>query len=127
MTVSSVKPIRIRLGLLASLTIALAGPMTAQETLRLSLENYMDMETVSGPQISPDGSEVVYTRSWFDMINDRRESSIWIMNADGSKNRSLLKGSGVQWSPDGTRIIFGGKDQVSMFEMTKLVSNHLKG
>jgi chromatin remodeling complex protein RSC6 len=25
------------------------------------------------------------------------------------------------------RIIFGGKDQVSMFEMTKLVSNHLKG
>ena len=24
------------------------------------------------------------------------------------------------------RIIFGGKDQVSMFEMTKLVSKHLK-
>ncbi len=106
MTVFSAKPIRIRLGLLASLTMALAGPTTAQETVRLSLENYMDMETVSGPQISPDGSEIVYTRSWFDMLNDRRESSIWIMNADGSKNRSLLDGAGVQWSPDGTRILF---------------------
>ena len=28
---------------------------------------------------------------------------------------------------DNLRIIFGGKAQVSMFEMTKLVSYHLKG
>ena len=27
---------------------------------------------------------------------------------------------------DKLRVIFGGKDQVSMFEMTKLVNNHLK-
>jgi chromatin remodeling complex protein RSC6 len=27
---------------------------------------------------------------------------------------------------DKLRVIFGGKDQVSMFEMTKLVNNHVK-
>ncbi|HEV7765391.1 MAG TPA: SWIB/MDM2 domain-containing protein [Thermoanaerobaculia bacterium] len=27
---------------------------------------------------------------------------------------------------DKLRVIFGGKEQVSMFEMTKLVNNHLK-
>lgn len=80
--------------------------LAGQETVRLSLEHYMDLETVSDPQIAPDGSRIAYTRSWFDMVNDRRESSLWLMDADGSRNRHLLDGSGVQWSPDGTRILF---------------------
>ena len=80
--------------------------LAGQETVRLSLEHYMDLETVSDPQIAPDGSRIAYTRSWFDMVNDRRESSLWLMDTDGSQNRHLLDGSGVQWSPDGTRILF---------------------
>ena len=86
--------------------LGIQSPIEGQETVRLSLDHYMDLETVSGPQISPDGSRVVYTRSWFDMVNDRRESSIWIMETDGSRNRHLLEGAGVRWSPDGTRILF---------------------
>ena len=86
-------------------TAALPAGLAAQDsdTRRLALADYMDMETVAGPQISPEGSQVVYTRGWIDKEHDRRQSSLWIMNADGSKNRHLTEGSGARWSPDGTR------------------------
>jgi Tol biopolymer transport system component len=34
--------------------------------------------------ISPDGKAIVYTRRWVDKVNDKWESAIWIMDADGS-------------------------------------------
>jgi dipeptidyl aminopeptidase/acylaminoacyl peptidase len=72
----------------------------------LKLEDYLDLETVSDPQIAPDASRIVYTRQWVDKVNDRRSSALWIMNADGSKAHHLTDGSGARWSPDGTRIAY---------------------
>jgi dipeptidyl aminopeptidase/acylaminoacyl peptidase len=77
-----------------------------QKKDRLNLELYFEMETVSEPQLSPDGTQIIYTRGWIDKLNDRRESSLWIMNADGSRNRFLAKGSGARWSPSGDRIAY---------------------
>jgi dipeptidyl aminopeptidase/acylaminoacyl peptidase len=73
---------------------------------RLTLDLFLDWEYVAGPQISPDGQQIVYTRRWTDKVNDRYESEVWIMNADGSKNRFLMKGASPQWSPDGKRIAY---------------------
>jgi dipeptidyl aminopeptidase/acylaminoacyl peptidase len=39
-------------------------------------------------------------------VNDKRESSLWVMNADGSKNRFLVQGSNALWSPTGDRIVY---------------------
>ena len=78
---------------------------------RLTLETFLEMETVSDPQLSPDGSQIIYTRGWVDKMNDRRESALWIMNADGSRNRSLVKGSGARWSPTGDRIAYTAKGE----------------
>ncbi len=78
----------------------------AAQTDRLTLDTLLDMETVADPQLSPDGSQIIYTRGWVDKMNDQRESALWIMNADGSRNRFLAKGSGARWSPSGDRIAY---------------------
>jgi len=83
--------------------------VTAQETASdtlLTVNHYLDWEQVSDPQISPNGLQIVYTRRWVNKIEDRWDSALWIMNADGSKNRFLVKGSNARWSPDGTRIAY---------------------
>ena len=80
--------------------------VAAQASDRLTLDLYLDYETVSDPQISPDGSQIIYTRQWVDKQADRRESSLWVMNADGSKNRFLVRGSNARWSPTGDRIVY---------------------
>jgi dipeptidyl aminopeptidase/acylaminoacyl peptidase len=79
---------------------------SAQSLKKLRLEQSLDMETVADPQLSPDGSEIVYARGWIDKMNDKRETDLWIMNANGSKNRFLIKGGSPRWSPDGSRIAY---------------------
>jgi dipeptidyl aminopeptidase/acylaminoacyl peptidase len=73
---------------------------------RLNLDLYWEYETVSDPQLSPDSAQIIYTRGWIDKINDKRESSLWVMNADGSKNRFLVRGGNARWSPNGDRIVY---------------------
>jgi dipeptidyl aminopeptidase/acylaminoacyl peptidase len=78
---------------------------TASDTL-LTVNHYLDWEQVADPQVSPAGSQIVYTRRWVNKVEDRWDSALWIMNADGSRNRFLVKGSSARWSPDGTRIAY---------------------
>ena len=106
---------RLRGAACLAITLSLGAPLAgaAQDggVRKLSLEMYLDIESVSGPQISPDGSRIVYTRGWVDKMNDRRESSIWVMNADGSRNHFLVDGSSPVWSPDGTRIAYTARGE----------------
>jgi dipeptidyl aminopeptidase/acylaminoacyl peptidase len=73
---------------------------------RLTLDSYWEYETVSDPQISPDGRHIIYTRQSFDKVNDRRQSTLWIMSADGTRDRFLVEGSNARWSPSGDRIVY---------------------
>ena len=84
-------------------------PLASQETRsanRLTNDHYFDLERVSNPQISPDGAHIAYTRQTANKIEDRWDSALWIMNADGSHNRFLTKGSAARWSADGKRILY---------------------
>jgi Tol biopolymer transport system component len=79
---------------------------------------------VFSPVVSPDGSQIAYVEGMGDWAN-----SLWVMNADGTHQRQIIgdkddlnpstarfEGIGnapiLQWSPDGTRLAFGGSEGI---------------
>lgn len=83
---------------------------TAQDKRPFSSMDVFSMEWVGDPQISPDGKTVVYIRRGMNIMNDRRQSRLWIINTDGSDHSKLsskdVNESNPRWSPDGSRIAF---------------------
>jgi dipeptidyl aminopeptidase/acylaminoacyl peptidase len=83
--------------------------LIAQETRSATLlttEHWLDWERVSDAQIAPDGSRIVYTRQHVNKLEDKWDSELWILNAEGSQQRFLVKGGAARWSPDGKRLLY---------------------
>ena len=100
---------KLRMAVLMALVVVGGGASQAQETsspVRLTTDHYFDLERISGAQISPDGARIVYTRQEVNRLEDKWESALWIMNADGAQNRFLAKGSNAQWSLDSKRLLY---------------------
>ena len=77
-----------------------------QDKIKLSLEHYKNYEWTSNPSLSPNGEQILYSRSWINLVDDKRETDLWIMNKNGTTNRFFLNGSNGKWSPDGSKIAF---------------------
>nr|WP_295668920.1 S9 family peptidase [Sphingomonas sp.] len=69
------------------------------------------LSIAADPQISPDGRTIVYVRRSADVMSDRMQSSLWLIDiASGRQSPFSTQGSSPRWSPDGTRIAYAASD-----------------
>ena len=98
----------------AIFTTTAAAPPTLHAQSPFEPMDVFQLEYAADPQISPDGSQVVYVRTSMDIMRDRKRSELWIIDADGSDHRRLGEGGSPRWSPDGTRIAYTAGGQIQL-------------
>src|SRR6184192_670915 len=65
----------------------------------LTIQDVFNLQLATDPQIAPDGKRIVYVRQFSDIMTDKRDSNLWMINADGADHRPLTTGNFNDTSP----------------------------
>jgi dipeptidyl aminopeptidase/acylaminoacyl peptidase len=108
---------RLLAGLLL-MTIAASPLLAAGRPMKI--DDLLAVKGVSDPQLSPDGSQIVYVVSELDKATEKSGTSLWIVPTSGGQPKRLTTTPGAnnhpRFSPDGKSIAFissrGGSAQI---------------
>ena len=88
------------------------------ENGRMSPEVLWSFGRVAGAQVSPDGTKVLYSVSYYSIPENKGNSEIFVMNADGSDKKQITKTStreaAAKWMKDREHIAFLSSETGSM-------------
>ena len=120
----------LRLGFLAAGLAAIAAAVpgvSAQEKRPMTIVDLIDVPRVGSPRLSPDGTELLYTRSDTDWKKNGRTTHIHRIATDGTGDVRLTGGergeSSPRWSPDGAWDRISGPAGESPFTQIHRMSN----
>ncbi len=96
-----------------TLSTTVVAAQTKPETKRpIQVDDLFRFKRVAGPQISPDGQQVVYSATEItDASQNKSIAKLWLAPTDGSAppralTNSTFKDGNPRWSPDGRWILF---------------------
>ncbi|RMG98059.1 MAG: S9 family peptidase [Chloroflexi bacterium] len=90
---------------------------------RITAEDLYRFETVSDPQISPDGRFIIFCVQRVDRKTEKKFTNLWLVSTRGGKPRQFTYGDQTdthpRWSPDGKQIAFlsnrGDESQMQIY------------
>jgi dipeptidyl aminopeptidase/acylaminoacyl peptidase len=94
---------------LLSLGILVPTILHSQTRRGITPEDYLSFQFIADPHLSPDGKNVAYVLTTIDQKKNRRDSSVWLVLADGSTAPRRLSAedfssNSPRWSPDGKTL-----------------------
>ena len=104
--------------------VAIAASLTTSAAAAgrpIAVEDLLSLQRVSDPQLSPDGTRVLYTVATPDLKTNRMARDVWMATLASGDTKNLTNNGhdgGARWSPDGRSIAFistrGGSMQLFM-------------
>jgi len=96
------------------MALCLLSAAVAAEPTKFSAMDIFRLQYASSPVVSPDGSFVVYTHNFMDVMADKRRSNLWRVDSNGKNARPITTGAvndgGAAISPDSSRIAYLSRD-----------------
>src|SRR6476469_3547944 len=113
--------------IVAGVMCLMQAPGRAAAGRAMTIDDLLGAVRVSDPQLSPDGSQVVFVRTTTDLKTGKRNADLWSVRADGSSPNELIGAEGTdntpRFSPDGKTLAFissrDGAPQVYIAPMTR--------
>lgn len=85
--------------------------MTAPSEKRpLTAEDLFKFQMIDDPQVSPDGTQVAFVKTWLNEAQNNYRANIFVMDLANKETRQLTHGerqdTRPRWSPDGQVIVY---------------------
>ncbi|HEY2847910.1 MAG TPA: DPP IV N-terminal domain-containing protein, partial [Pyrinomonadaceae bacterium] len=99
---------------------------TQQAKRPITETDLFEFNWIGDPRISPDGTEVVFSRAAPNKDRTGYDSSIWMVDMGGQKAPiEILTGNvgSARWSPDGQWLVYRRDGQLALYSLTTRTSS----